>query len=87
MYLLLNRYVYSVHKFLGCGREECLQKSLNGSYGIATNSSMSCSQCQFEEEDTLEEISIFKAHVSYFMFSIFSSYCSESDEVFILTNQ
>ena len=78
MYLLLNRYVYSVHKFLGCGRDECLQNSLNGSYGIATGSSMSYSQCQFEEEDTLEEILIFKAHVFYFMFSIFSSYCSES---------
>ena len=64
-----------------------LQNSVNGSCEIATTSSMSFSQCQFEEEDTLEKISIFKAHVFYFMFSIFSFYCLESDEVFILTIQ
>ena len=34
-----------------------------------------------------KKFSIFKAHVLYFMFSIFSSYCSKSDEVFISTNQ
>ena len=64
-----------------------LENSLNGSCGIATTSSMSFSQCQFEEEDTLEKNSIFKAHVLYFVFSIFSFYCSESDEVFIPTFQ
>ena len=64
-----------------------LQDSVNGSCEIATTLSISFSQCQFVEEDTLEKISIFKAHVLYFVFSIFSFYCSESDEVFIPTIQ